>query len=224
MKLNQLSVVLGLATAASVVSTVMAPVKAEAATFQLVSGVTSVFLDLPTLQSAAGLNLTGAADTVPPVSSSFLVGFPITPATDFTFSFDSASGFAPIGGTIEHTGSVTFNNAVTVGNFSIGFDPARATSTASGFFVRDTIATGAILFDVAPPSALSFAEQALAIEGDLLVSPEFSSFLGNVNLTGATVGSASINGAAVPEPTTVLGLLAAGGFLAASRRRRSATR
>lgn len=223
MKLNQLSVVLGFATAASVVSTVMAPVKAEAATFQLGSGVTSVFLDLPTLQSAAGLNLTGAADTVPPVSSSFLVGFPITPATDFTFSFDSASGFAPISGTIEHTGSVTFNNAVTVGDFSIGFNPARVTGNASGFFVQDTLSTGAILFDVATPSALSFAEQALAIKGDLLVSPEFADFLGNVNLTGATVGAASINGAAVPEPTTVLGLLAAGGFLAASRRR-SATK
>lgn len=88
----------------------------------------------------------------------------------------------------------------------------RAAGSASGFFVQDTLSTGAILFDVAAPSSLSFVEQALAIEADLLVSPEFAGFLGNVNLTGATVGSASINGAAVPEPTTILGILAAGGF------------
>lgn len=78
---------IGLATVTSVVSAAMAPVTAKAATFQLTSGVTSVFLDLPTLQSAAGLNLTGATDTVPPVSSSFLVGFPFTSATELYLQF-----------------------------------------------------------------------------------------------------------------------------------------
>ncbi|MCL6434447.1 MAG: PEP-CTERM sorting domain-containing protein [Leptolyngbyaceae cyanobacterium HOT.MB2.61] len=217
MRFNPVPAVLGLATA-TVASVVMAPSQAVAVTFQLSSGVTSVFLDLPTLESV-GLSLTGATGTVPPVSSDFLVGFPITPQTTFTFDFDSGSGFTPVGGTIEHTGSVTFNNTLTLGNFSIGFDPARAIGSASGFFVRDTITTAAILFDVATPSSLTFVDQNLEVQGDLLVSPELAGILGNTSLSGATIGAASINGEAIPEPATVLGVLAAGGFLAASRRR-----
>uniref|UniRef100_A0A832H175 PEP-CTERM sorting domain-containing protein n=1 Tax=Oscillatoriales cyanobacterium SpSt-402 TaxID=2282168 RepID=A0A832H175_9CYAN len=216
MKFNQIPAVLGVATAA-VVSTIAMPEQATAATFQLASGVTSVFLDLPTLESV-GLQLTGATDVVDPVSSDFLVGFTITPATTFTFTTDG--GFAPVSGTIEHTGSVTFNSALTVGNFSIGFDPVRAVGAASGFFVRDTITTGAILFDVAAPSSLSFSDQTLKLDlvADLLVSSELAGVLGNPGLAGAEVGAASINGTAVPEPTTMLGALAAGGFLAARRR------
>lgn len=208
--------VFGVATAA-IVALVAMPEQASAATFVLETGVTSVFLDLPTLASV-GLNLTGADGTVPPVSPAFLVGFPITPATDFTFT--TTGGFAPVSGTIEHTGSVTFNNALTVGNFSIGFDPVRAVGNASGFFVRDTITTGAALFDVAAPSSLSFSESTLKLDlvANLLVSPELAGVLGNTGLAGAEVGSASINGEAVPEPATLLGALAAGGFLAARRR------
>lgn len=215
MKFDHIPAVLGVATAAVVSAMVIPAEQATAATFQLASGVTSVFLDLPTLESV-GLQLTGATGTVSPVSSDFLVGFPITPATTFTFTTDG--GFAPIGGTIEHTGSVTFNNALTVGNFSIGFDPVRAVGTASGFFVRDTITTGAALFDVAAPSSLSFDGVNLALVADLLVSTELAGVLGNPGLAGAEVGAASINGTAVPEPTTMLGALAAGGFLAARRR------
>lgn len=216
MHLSQQSTIFGVATAA-LVSIVAMPEQAQAATFTLESGITSVFLDLPTLQSV-GLNLTGANNTVPPVSGDFLVGFPITPATTFTFSTDG--GFAPVSGTIEHTGSVTFNNALTVGNFSIGFDPTRAVGNASGFFVRDTIATGAALFDVATPASLAFSEDTLKLDitADLLVSPELAGVLGNSGLAGAEVGAASINGEAVPEPTTILGALAAGSFLTARRR------
>lgn len=216
MHLYQQSAIFGVATAA-LVSVVAMPEPAKAATFVLESGVTSVFLDLPTLQSV-GLTLTGATGTVPPVSSDFLVGFTITPATNFTFTTDG--GFAPVSGTIEHSGSVTFNNALTVGNFSIGFDPARAIGSASGFFVQDTITTGAALFDVAAPETLSFSEQTLqlVLQADLLVSPELAGVLGNSALAGAEIGAASVNGAAVPEPATMLGALAAGGFLAARRR------
>lgn len=221
MKFSPLSVVMGLTTA-TVVSTVVLPAPAKAATFQLASGVTSVFLDLPTLESV-GLTLTGANDTVPPVSSAYLVGFPITPATDFKFSFDAA-GFAPVSGTIEHTGSVTFNDVLQLGNFSIGFDPGRVSAIASGFFVRDTITTGAILFDVAAPSSLSFDDTTLKLDlvADLLVSPELAGVLENSALIGAEVGEASINGEAVPEPTTIMGALAAGGLIAAARRRKAA--
>jgi len=221
MKFSPLSVVMGLTTA-TVVSTVIQPAPAKAATFELASGVTSVFLDLDTL-SSVGLDLTEANGTVPPVSSSYLVGFPITPETDFKFSFDNGV-FAPVSGTIEHTGSVTFNDALTLGNFSIGFDPDRASSTASGFFVQDTITLGAILFDVAPPSSLSFDEKTLKLDlvASLLVSPELAGVLGNDALIGAVVGEASINGEAVPEPTTIMGALAAGGMIAAARRRKAA--
>ncbi|MGQ9873527.1 hypothetical protein, partial [Leptodesmis sp.] len=88
----------------------------------------------------------------PPVSSAYLVGFPITPATDFKFSFDQ-TGFAPVSGTIEHIGSVTFNDVLKLGNFLIGFDPGRVSTIASGFFVRDTITTGAILLMWPLPAA-----------------------------------------------------------------------
>ncbi|MDX2229857.1 MAG: PEP-CTERM sorting domain-containing protein [Leptolyngbyaceae cyanobacterium bins.349] len=216
MKLYPYSAVFGVATAA-IVSVVATPEQTQAATFTLETGVTSVFLDLPTLQSV-GLNLTGASGTVPPVSGDFLVGFTITPPTNFTFT--TAGGFAPVSGTIEHSGSVTFNNALTVGNFSIGFDPARAIGSASGFFVRDTITTGAALFDVAAPESLAFNEQTLKLDlvADLLVSPELAGVLGNAGLAGAEVGAASINGTAVPEPATIFGALAAGSFIAARRR------
>lgn len=217
MKFHPVPAIIGFATA-TIASVVVSPTKADATTFKVLSGVTSVTLDLPTLESV-GLSLTGANGTVPPVSNDFLVGFPITPQTTFEFSFDDQAGFAPVGGTIEHSGSVTFNNSLTLGNFSIGFDPARAVGSASGFFVRDTITTGAPLFDVATPSSLTFDEPDLEIIGNLLVSPELAGVLGNTGLTGARVGAASINGAAVPEPATILGVLAAGGFLAASRRR-----
>jgi hypothetical protein len=218
MHLNQIPALFGAATVA-VVSTIVPATQAQAATFQLQSGVTSVFLDLPTLQSV-GLSLTGATDVVDPVSSAFLVGFPILPSTTFTFE-SGAAGFAPVGGTIEHSGSVTFNNALTLGNFSIGFDQARAGGNASGFFIRDTITTNAILFDVAVPTSLLFDDQNLTLDiaASLLVSPELAGILGNDDLGGAEIGAASINGAAVPEPTTILGALAAGSFLAASRRR-----
>jgi hypothetical protein len=217
MRFNQLSAILGVTTAA-IASTIVAPAAAQAMSLQVVSGVTSVFLDVPTLQSV-GLSLTGASNTVPPVSNNFLVGFPITPATTFSFDFGTA-GFAPIGGTIEHTGSVTFNNTLTVGNFSIGFDPVRAIGSASGFFVRDTITTGAILFDVATPSRVSLTNDTnLNISANLLVSRELAGVLNNASLTGATVGSASVDAVAVPEPTTLLGALVAGAFLADTRRR-----
>jgi hypothetical protein len=221
MKFSPLSVVMGLTTA-TVVSTTVMTAPAKAATFQLASGVTSVFLDLPTL-STVGLNLTGASNAVPPVSSAYLVGFPITPATDFKFSFGD-TGFAPVSGTIEHTGSVTFNNLLTLGNFSIGFDPARASAIASGFFVKDTITTNAILFDVGIPSNLSFDDTTLKLDlvADLLVSPELAGILENSALAGAEIGAASINGEAVPEPTTILGALAAGGLITAARRRKMA--
>jgi hypothetical protein len=219
MRLHFLPAILGF-TSVALVSTVAMTESATAATFNLTSGVTSVFLDLPTL-SSVGLNLTGSSGVVDPVSSAFLVGFPILPSTTFAFDFSNAGAITPLGGTIEHSGSVTFNNTLTVGNFSIGFDPGRSSATKSGFFVKDTIATGAPLFDVGTINNLTFnpSTSAFNLASNLLVSPELAGVLGNTDLTGAEIGAASINGTAVPEPMTILGALAAGSFLAASRRR-----
>lgn len=227
MNLNSLPTILGF-SAASLISPALMAVSAQAATFQLNSGVTNVILNTTTL-SGVGLELTGTngivIDPALDVPTGFaLAGFPITPATNFTFS--DANGLTPLGGTIEHSGTITFNNSVTVGNFSIGFDPSRVGRITSGFFVRDTASLGAVLFDVAPPSRLALTSSTISLAASLLVSAEFAGFLGNAALTGAEVGSASIEGqisevAAVPEPTTVLGAIAAGSLFVASRRNRN---
>jgi hypothetical protein len=173
--------------------------------FEVESGVTSVFLDTDTLSSAAGLKLEGTNNTVPPSSEKFSVGFNITDKTNFTFSTDGDT-FTPESGSIEHTGTATFGTdlgPVTVGDFSIGFDASRQTETNSGFFVKDTAGTGAILFDVAN---VDEDDDDIVVQGnkltfddaDLLVSSEFAGFLSSQglahsDLTGADVGDVGIN-------------------------------
>ncbi|NJL10759.1 MAG: PEP-CTERM sorting domain-containing protein, partial [Calothrix sp. SM1_7_51] len=219
MQHNRLTTTLGLVTTA-VIATLVVPVQARASNLQVNSGVTSVFLDEPLLESV-GLDLTGASNTVSP-SSDFLVGFNIAPNTNFTFN--NNNGFSLIGGSIEHSGSVTFNDALTVGNFSIGFDQSRASGSASGFFVKDTITTNAVLFDIAN-IAPAVNGNNLQINGDLLVSQELAGVLNNQTLRGAAVGRAQTNATTittttvptssnqstrVPEPTSALGFLAVG--------------
>ena len=63
------------------------------------SGTTSVSLDLPLLESAAGLTLTDIDSSGEPFSEDFQVGFPITQDTDFTYEINP---FAPVSGSIEH--------------------------------------------------------------------------------------------------------------------------
>ncbi|MDJ0736027.1 MAG: PEP-CTERM sorting domain-containing protein [Nostocaceae cyanobacterium] len=228
MGFNHLSAILG-ATTAAVVSTTLIPSQvARAANFFVDSGVTSVFLDTDIL-SGVGLNLTGTVgDVAEPASDEFLVGFNITPDTDFSFSDEG--GFTLLGGSIEHEGGVVFNSdtpgELAVGNFSIGFDGDRVNDTtgATGFFVQDTLTTGAVLFDVASvvPAA---DDNSLTINGDLLVSSQLAGVLGNTDLTGANVGAAQVNAttaasvASVPEPVSTAGVLLVGATLVVSRRR-----
>ncbi len=177
--------------------------KAVTETYELRSGTTSVYLDTETL-SSVGLNLTGADSTGTPFSPAtpqFQVGFPIDPSTNFEFSVDG--GFAPVGGTIEHTGTVTFNgdtdDPITVGDFSIGFDPSRIMGDASGFYVEDTFSGLGILFDLSAPSVVDFDDPDVTIATpDLLVSPELAEILENSALVGADVGDARIDGVAAP--------------------------
>ena len=218
MQFNPLPTILS-ATTVAIAATVGLAGQAQANDFTVDSGVTSVFLDVDTL-SSVGLDLTGTVgDVEAPVSDDFLVGFSITPETDFTFSDEG--GFSLLGGSIEHTGGVVFNGGtdgeLAVGNFSIGFDEARADEAtgATGFFVQDLLTTGAVLFDVAEV-APGFDGASLTIDGDLLVSEELSAVLANPDLVGAAVGSAQVNAttseatASVPEPASIAGLLLVG--------------
>jgi hypothetical protein len=166
-------------------------------------GQTSVLLDTETLASV-GLNLSGvSSDVITPGELTGSVAFGINsrnaPTLPTTFSY-TPSSLAPFSGTIEHTGSVFFNNdSVEVGNFTIGYDAGRV---GSGFYVESTTGVAAILFDVGSPS-VNAGPSALIIDADLLVSPEFAGYLGNTGLTGADVGDARVN-AVVPAPGALL--------------------
>lgn len=174
------------------------------------SGQTSVLLDTATLSAAASLDLSGVAGNViaPGELGEASVAFPINARSakaaggllPTTFAYDLGDFLGTFTGAIEHEGSVLFNDdAVEVGNFTIGFDGSRASKTASGFFVESTVGIPAILFDVAAPSVLDAGGESLVIEADLLVSPEFAAFLFDnglaaSDLTGADVGDARVNG------------------------------
>lgn len=163
------------------------------------SGTTSVFLDLPLLEAAASLTLSSVNSPGTPASADYQVGFPIT-GGQFSYQVDP---FAPVSGQIDHVGTVSFNNdTITVGDFTVGFDGARATDGRSGFFVEDTASNLGILFDFGVPSAATITSNRFSVTGDLLVSPEFATLLLNlnlatVNLTGADVGNALVDGRAV---------------------------
>lgn len=198
----------------------------------IVGGQTNVLLDTATLAAAANLNLSGVSGPViaPGNLGASSVAFPINPrnasSLPTTFSYDPADFLGTFSGTIEHSGSVLFNSdSIEVGNFTIGFDGTRAGTlggNASGFYVESTIGIAAILFDIASPSQLDASQSGLVIGADLLVSPEFGTFLFDnqfsaSNLQGADVGDALVE--AVPAPASAA-TLALGGLFA-SRRRRS---
>ncbi|QDV72540.1 PEP-CTERM sorting domain-containing protein [Botrimarina mediterranea] len=190
------------------------------------SGFTSVALDTATLSAAAGLDLSSVSPGIGAGTLPGSVAFPInardaaTLPTTFTYTpNDFPTG--PFSGSIEHTGSVFFNaDAVEVGNFTIGFDAARAVGAASGFYVESTTGVAAILFDTSVVALDSASESQLDLTVDLLVSPEFASFLGDTALTGADVGDARIL-AAIPEPTSLSLLGVLGGVACLARRIRS---
>ncbi|MEO1800482.1 MAG: hypothetical protein AAFR62_08640 [Cyanobacteria bacterium J06629_2] len=175
---------------------------------QVDSGTTSVFLDLALLESAAGITLVEADSEGTSFSEDFQVGFPIVEDTYFTFQTDP---FAPVSGSIEHSGTITLgldDAEVTVGDFSIGFDAARASETTSGFFVADTTDDDLeleILFDVGIPGSLSADAESLEIaEADLLVAPEFAEALGAAELAGADIGDTRVDASAI-EPEITIG-------------------
>ncbi len=163
----------------------------------LEDGVTNVSFDTEFLASEAGLTFSEAEDTVEPTSEVFDLGFDITEESDFVFS--EANGFTPLGGTIEHTGTVTFESGagdVTVGDVSVSYDESRVSDTTSGLFVSNNvegvIPEEAVLFDVG-----TFDGSILNIgKADLLIANEFADILqetglASSDLTGADVGDIS---------------------------------
>ena len=187
----------------------------------IVGGQTNVTLDFALLSSAAGLDLSGITPGTLITEDPSTVGFVITPPNAFdgpsTFGYDTGDFGGSFGGGIQHRGGVYFNdNAILVGNFGIGFD--------DGWFVNSNVGLQGQLFDVDITSAAPTADSFLA-EGDLKVSEFFAGVLlelglAGSDLTGAKVGSASIQGFmsnSVPAPG-VLAMLGIGG-LAARRRR-----
>lgn len=217
---NRLSSLLAVGAIAATVSF------ANAQIVDVVGGQTSVALDTATLSSAASLDLSGVSmDVISPGTLPNSVAFGINPrnasSLPTTFSYDASDFLNTFSGTIEHTGSVFFNNdAVEVGNFTIGFDANRAGTlggNASGFFVASTTGIAAILFDIENPSQLTPTPADLTIAADLLVSPEFGQFLfdngfSTSNLAGADVGDALVE-AVTPEPGSLSLLLIAGAFV-----------
>ncbi|MCC5646207.1 hypothetical protein LC607_25425 [Nostoc sp. CHAB 5824] len=215
MRFYQFVGILGCTTAAFIS---IAPIEVEAATFKVISGVTSIDHDHEDILRNIELILTEANHTVAPIPNNYWVGFNIDSATNFTFSDEG--GFTPLSGTIEQTGTVTFNDQITVGEFSIGFAPGRTTKDASGLVLRDTISLNTVLFDLSAPGLVAFDGQNLTIpDVKLLISPEFANILQKPDLTGSFAGTARIDAqvAAVPEPDSVLGTLAAGAALLATR-------
>jgi hypothetical protein len=212
------------------------------------SGSTTVGLNT-TVLSGAGINVTGATATGTATTTGFATGltsvpFSISSATTFNYDPATFPGAGSFSGAIEHTGdvslSIDFNtddmNAatnVTLGNFTIGYDGARATGGNSGFFVRDNVDLDIIIFDLAFLSTAAGGTSVTAVTStatdlnigpvNVRVSPELNTIFqslpsgANVNLTGADVGDARID--AVPEPTTLSAALLGLGLLGRRRRR-----
>ena len=189
-------------------------------------GQTSVLLDTETLEQAANLVISGTKGPViaPGNLGAPSVAFPINGRSDTlptTFSYDPNDFLGSFSGTIEHSGSVLFNtDTIEVGDFTIGFDGARASGAASGFFVESNVGIEAVLFDIANPVVTPTSSD-LEIDADLLVSPEFAQVLldaslASADLTGADVGDALVEGT-VPEPSSMA--LLATALLAMGRRR-----
>ncbi|MEM6552346.1 MAG: hypothetical protein AAF750_09500 [Planctomycetota bacterium] len=226
-KMQRMAAAAGLAVGVTVG---MLAADAAADSVQVVGGQTSVLLDTATLSAAASLDLSGVSSDViaPGELGPNSVAFGINPTNGSlptTFQYDPDDFLGTFSGAIEHSGSVFFNaDTVEVGDFTIGFDAARATGNASGFFVESTTGIAAVLFDIGAPSLLDAQDESLVIEADLLVSSEFAAFLSSQSLaasdlTGATVGSARVSAVSVPSPSAALGGLALVGLLVAKRRR-----
>ncbi|MEL7039728.1 MAG: calcium-binding protein, partial [Cyanobacteria bacterium J06592_8] len=115
--------------------------------------------------------------------------------------FETSVPVTPLGGTIEHTGDITFlvggDTLLTIGDFSIGFDENRVSQTNSGFFVADTLEDGLgidVLFDISVSDRFIVADNELTFaDADLLLAPELAGILGLDAAVGTDVGDTRID-------------------------------
>jgi hypothetical protein len=189
------------------------PFAAQATSVQVDDGQTSVVFGFGALESI-GLQITGidGATIAPGALGPNSVAFPIDPSTTFVYA---PGTFLPFDGAIEHAGGINLTDiasstvALTLGDFTIGFDDNRIggpNPDATGFFVKDNIDTGAILFDITNPVIEAF-ENSLVIAADIAISQELSDFLNSQglvsqNVTGVDAGAALVvaNSSIIPVP------------------------
>jgi len=222
----------------AILTVAAAPMSVQAELVSLVDdGDTSVLFGNGAL-AALGLAVAGVDDEteVPGDLGPFSVAFDINDRDESlptTFSYESGDFLGTFSGTIEHKGAVeltdgaTGSAGITVGDFTIGFDGARAGDDRTGFFVQDNVDLGFVLFDLANPIIEAF-DESLVIAADLLVSQELSDALGPEGLglidfdaTGIDAGMALVVADAnlVPVPAAVWLFGSALGLLGWVRRR-----
>jgi hypothetical protein len=211
---------------------------AQAATYQVQSGLTSSVFGAGALESI-GLAFVGTTGAVPGALGPNSIGYGINsrnavdPYLPTTFDYTTGT-LAPFSGSIEHGGAIFLTDAatqtasVTIGNFTIGFDATRvgtASPDASGFFVKDNIDTGLILFDVTNELAEAL-EGSVVLVGDIVVSPELSAFLNDAGLVGTDVTGVDVglgmtvgNSSIIPVPAAAWLFGSALGLLLWVRRR-----
>ncbi|MEM8845454.1 MAG: hypothetical protein AAGB35_10495 [Pseudomonadota bacterium] len=194
------------------------PVTGHAVITQVVSGEdskTSVLFGNGAL-ATLGLEISDVTDALSGNLGPNSVAFGINSRTAMsglstTFTYDSLS-FAPFSGSIEHTGSVFFNdNTIEVGNFTIRAADGRPDGT-SGFVVESTVGLAAILFDIANPIIETF-ENSLVIGADILVSPELAGVLQNPDFAGVDAGMALVTADGSPVPIPAAAWLFMSGIL-----------
>jgi hypothetical protein len=204
------------AIALAIVFLVTMPLTSHATTAQVEGGSTSVLFGNGALD-ALGLTITDASSDVGAGNlGPNSVSFGINPrdaggsALDTTFIYDSPN-FAPFSGAIEHSGSIEFNDSITVGNFTIRAESDRPAGT-TGFVVESTLGLNAVLFDIANPIIESF-DNSLVIAADILVSPELADALGNPDFAGIDAGMALVDARSTVVPIPAAAWLFGSGLI-----------